>query len=59
MILEVLFNLPGLGPFVNLALESILGTFFLDSSLQPFLESTKDHVLAVKNVHKWTGAFVV
>jgi len=30
---EIFLDLPSFGPFVNLALESILGAFFFDSSL--------------------------
>jgi len=45
-ILEILFNLPGLGPFENVTLEPILGAFFFDSFLQPLLASAEDCVLA-------------
>lgn len=59
MILEILFDFPGLGPFVNLTLESILGTFDFDSFLQPFLASAEDRVLAVRGINQQIAAFEV
>jgi len=43
--IEVFFDLPGFGPFVNLALESVLGAFLFDSSLQTLEAPAEDCVL--------------
>lgn len=45
--IEVFFNLPGFGPFVNQAFKPILGAFFFDSSLQPFEAPTENCILAI------------